>query len=105
MPILIRLKEPAINLIIDEEIKDDAESVREWDTLFNNGVFITKSLKGNKILVPLWKECNVAFMQNVSLEEIEAQKKAAEEAAKHGPGGGAIIDTPAFLFPGRKQKP
>lgn len=102
MPILIRLKDPQINLIVDDEIKDTMEANKEWDALFSNGVLITKSMKGNNILVPLWTECNIAFMQNVTKKDIEEQQKKAEEEAKKrgGPGPrGNIIDTPGFLFP------
>ena len=107
MPILIRLKDPPVNLIVDDTIKDTAEANKEWDAVFNNGVLITKSMKGNNLLVPLWTECNIAFMQNVSKKELEEQQKKAEEEAKkrgdRGPGG-ALIDTPSFLYPGGSKR-
>jgi len=104
MPVLIRLKEPPVNVIIDDEIKDGSE--KEWDEIFEGGVLFSKSpKKGHNLLIPLWKECNIAFMQNVTKEEIEEQEKAAEEAAKRrgDPRGGSLIDTPSFLFPGGRN--
>jgi len=106
MPILIRLKTPAINIIANEEIKVDDESVKMWDTLFNQGVMITKSPKGHHLLIPLWSECNIAFMQNVTQKELDEQRKRAEEEAKRrgDPRGSSLIDTPGFAFPGGSKR-
>lgn len=97
MPILICLKEPPINLIVEGEIKDESE--KKWDQIFREGVLLVKSMGGKNVLVPLWKESNVAFMQEVTEEEIEKQK---EEFEKHRQG--TRIERPRFVIPGGRSK-
>lgn len=97
MPLLIVLKEPPINLIVEGEIKDEDE--KKWDEIFNNGVLIVKNQTGQNMVVPLWKESNITFIQEVTQEQIEEQRKAAEEANK-----GNRIQTPGYGFPGGKKR-
>lgn len=103
MPIFIALKEPRINLIVAGEIKDDKATTREYDELFKDGVLMMTDREGQNIVVPLWKESNIAFMREISEEEIkeneELQKKMQEEAEKKGGGGGQLISRPGYTFP------
>ena len=112
MPILISLKEPGLTLVVAGDIEDTPEAVKEWDRIFQKGALITKTTEGDMILIPIWKESNIAFMKGVTEKELEKQraeqKKRMEEAAKNNPSGqgGSIIKTPDFLFPsssGRKR--
>jgi len=97
MPLLICLKEPRINLIVAGEIKEDSE--KEWDAIFSNGVLMLKSMEGTALLVPLWKESNIAFIQEVAEEELEKQREEFEKQKE-----GSRISKPEFLFPGGKQR-
>jgi hypothetical protein len=58
------------------------------------------------IVVPIWKESNIAFMREITEEEIkeneELQKKMQEEAEKKG--GGQTISRPEFVIPGRHNR-
>jgi len=99
MPIYIALKEPQINLIVAGEIKD--ESVKEYDEIFSNGVIMMKDRQGMNIVVPIWKESNIAFMREVTEKEIKdnekLQKKMQEEAKRQGQG--QKITMPKYEFP------
>lgn len=98
MPILICLKNPSINLIVEGEIKDDSE--KSWDEIFHNQVLMTKTLQGHNVLVPLLQECNIAFMQEVTQEEVDKQKEEAEKRKQ-----GSTITKPQFIFPqGRRGR-
>ena len=97
MPLLICLKEPRINLIVAGEIKEDSE--KEWDAIFSNGVLMLKNTEGTAVLVPLWKESNIAFIQEVTEEELEKQRGEFEKQKD-----GSRISKPEFLFPGGKQR-
>ena len=97
MPILICLKEPPINLIVDGEIKDESE--KEWDQIFREGVLLVKKTNGCNLLVPIWSESNIAFMQEVTEEDIEKAKEEFEKQRK-----GSVIESPQYLFPGRRTK-
>lgn len=101
MPLLIVLKEPPMNLIVEGEIKDNDEAY--WDGLFNNGVLMVKNKTGQNIIVPLWKESNVTFIQEVTNEQIEEQQKRAEEAADQANKGNRIT-SPGYGFPGGKKR-
>lgn len=92
MPLIIVLKEPPINIIAAGEIKDDSE--KEWDKLFNEGVLMVKNQSGHNIIIPLWKESNVTFIQEVTEEQLEEQRKLSEEMQK-----GNTIVKPDFAFP------
>lgn len=98
MPILIWMKEPPIKLIIEGEIKDDSE--KRWDEIFNNQMLMAKNKDGRNVIVPLLRECNIAFLQEVTQEEVDEQRKKAEEQRQ-----GPAITRPQFVFPsGRKGK-
>jgi len=97
MPILICLKEPTINLIVDGEIKDESE--KEWDKIFREGVLLVKKTNGRNLLVPIWRESNIAFMQEVTEEDIEKGKEEFEKRQK-----GSVIERPPYLFPGGRSK-
>ena len=103
MPLLIVLKEPPTTLIVEGEIKDKDDAF--WDGLFNNGVYIAKNEDGQSIIIPLWKESNVTFIQEVTKEQIEEQRKKAEKAAKDANKGNRIA-SPGYGFPsGKKRTP
>ncbi len=99
MPILICLKEPRINIIVDGNIEDESE--KQWDEIFHNQILMVKRQEGLNMVIPLLRECNVAFMQEVSQEEIDEQR----ESAKNKPQG-SVITKPQFVIPhgGRKGR-
>lgn len=99
MPIYIVLKEPGINLIVGGAIGD--KDTAFYDALFNNGVIMQKDRDGNNMVIPVWKESNIAFMKTVTekeMKEIEAkmEKQKKEAEAK---GGGTTTLKPTFGFP------
>lgn len=96
MPLLIVLKEPPLNLIVEGEIKDEDE--KYWDGVFDNGCLLVKNRTGQNVIVPLWKESNVTFIQEVTEEQIKEQEKKAKEKGQE-----SQIVTPQYAFPGRKQ--
>ncbi len=99
MPILICLKEPPINLIVEGDIKDDSE--KEWDEMFHNQILMVKRQGGMNMVIPLFKECNIAFMQEVTQEEIDEQRESAKNKRE-----GSMITRPQFVIPhgGRKGR-
>ena len=99
MPILICLKEPSINLIVEGDIKDDSE--KEWDEIFHNQILMVKRQQGLNMVIPLLKECNIAFMQEVTQEEIDEQRESAKNKQE-----GSMITKPQFVIPhgGRKGR-
>lgn len=99
MPIIICLKEPPINLIVDGNIKDESE--KQWDEIFHNQILMVKRQGGLNLVIPLLKECNIAFMQEVTQEEIDEQKEATKEKQQ-----GSVISRPQFVIPngGRKGR-
>lgn len=105
MPIIACLKEPQINLVLDGEIKD--ESSAEFDALFPN--LMIKDQDGHNVVIPLSRDCSIAFLKEVTQEEIDEQKaqmekrKAARERAASMGGGGSSFIKPDFLFPSGKK--
>lgn len=97
MPILICLKEPTINLIVEGEIKDESE--KEWDKIFREGVLLVKKKNGRNLLVPIWRESNIAFMQEVTEEDIEKGKEEFEKRQKE-----SVIERPSYSFPGGRLR-
>ncbi len=100
MPIVMCLKEPNINLILDGEIKDDASA--EYDKLFPN--LMVKDQDGNNLVVALSVDCNIAFIKEVSQEEIDEQKKKMEDRQQQvqdmrGRPGAPLIKPAQFIFP------
>lgn len=108
MYILISLKEPQMTLIIKGEIKNEKpEDQKEWDRIFHDQVLQLESPNGNIVLVPLLKDYNIAFMQNMTDEEFKKQeeelKRRREEAARRGERPSLV--SPQFTFPsGRSGK-
>ena len=98
MPLLISLKEPPINMIVEGDIKDDSEA--EWDKIFSNGCLMVKNRTGQNIVIPLWKESNVTFIQEVTEEQLEEQRKMMEKA-----NDGRRIETPEYVFPTTRRRP
>ena len=96
MPQLIVLKEPSLNLIVEGEIKDKDEEY--WDKIFDNGVLLVKGRSGKNVVIPIWKESSIAFIQEVTKEQIEEQEKKAKERGEE-----SQIVTPQYAFPGRRQ--
>ena len=97
MPILICLKEPPINLIVEGDIKDDSE--KEWDKMFHNQILMVKRQAGLNMVIPLLKECNIAFIQEVTQEEIDEQRKATKNKQQ-----GSVISRPQFVIPHGEEK-
>jgi len=96
MPILICLKEPPINLIVEGDIKDDSE--KEWDEMFNNQILMVKRKGGLNMVIPLLKECNIAFMHEVTQEEIDEQREVTKNKQQ-----GSVITKPQFVIPHRRR--
>lgn len=94
MPIIVCLKEPGINLVCDGDIKD--ETAKEYDALFPN--LMVKDQDGHNIVIPLSVDCNIAFIKEVTQEDLDKRKAEAEERRKKG-GQGGLISKPDFLFP------
>ena len=92
MPLLICLKEPPINLIVDGDIKDESE--KQWDEIFHNQTLMVKRAGGMNMVIPLLRECNIAFLQEVTQEEIDEQREAAKNRQQ-----GSKISKPQFVFP------
>lgn len=92
MPLLICLKEPPINLIVEGNIKDESE--KQWDEMFHNQILMVKRPGGLNMVIPLLKECNIAFLQEVTKEEIDAQREAAKNKQE-----GSVITRPGFVIP------
>jgi len=92
MPLLICLKEPPINLIVEGNIKDDSE--KQWDEIFHNQMLLVKRVGGMNMVIPLLRECNIAFMQEVTQEEIDEQREAAKNKQQ-----GSAISRPQFVIP------
>ncbi len=92
MPLLICLKEPPINLIVEGNIKDDSE--KQWDEIFHNQILMVKRQGGLNMVIPLLRECNIAFLQEVTREEIEEQREAAKNKQQ-----GSSIARPNFVIP------
>ena len=106
MPLLIVLKNPRMNLIADDELKDGDEG--RWDEIFHNQVLIVKNMSGRNTLIPLLQECNIAVIEEVTDDEIKKMKKEAEERKKQmeaqggmggGRGPGGLITKPEYVFP------
>jgi len=98
MPILVCLKEPAINLILAGEIKDEASG--EYDKLFPN--LMIKDQDGHNVVISLSVDCNISFLKEVTQAEIDEQKKLAEERKKEIRdlrGGGPLVKPAQFMFP------
>ena len=97
MPLLICLKEPPINLIVEGDIKDDSE--KEWDEIFHNQILMVKRTGGLNMIIPLLKECNITFLQEVTQEEIDEQREATKDKQQ-----GSVISKPEFIIPHGRRK-
>ena len=102
MPIIVCLKEPQINLIIDGEIKE--ETSKEYDALFPN--LMVTDQDGNNMIISLSVDCNIAFMKETTQKEIDKQREEAKKRREQGGGGGSSILSPTqFQFPrGNKRR-
>ncbi len=99
MPIIVCLKEPGINLVCAGEIKD--ETSKQYDELFPN--LMVKDQEGRNIVIPLSVESNIAFIKEVTQEELDKRKKEAEERKKKAEGMGGVITKPDMIFPHGKR--
>jgi len=95
MPIIVCLKEPGINLVCAGEIKD--ESSQQYDALFPN--LMVKDQEGHNIVIPLSRDSNIAFIKEVTQEEMDKRQKEAEERRKKAADGGGVITKPQFVIP------
>ena len=108
MPILIVLKDPRVNLVVEGKI--DEQHIKEWDEIFQNQILMFKSTKGNMTAVPLQQNCNIAVLEEINDEELKKQEDKAEERRKKaeaqgGPGaGGSSIFKPSYGFPSGGQR-
>jgi hypothetical protein len=105
MPILIVLKSPRVNLIMEGKITSEDE--KRYDEIFHNQMLMTKNQKGNYTIIPLLQECNIAVIEEVTQKEVDEQtaraKKMQEEAEKRGQAGPGILQPASFMgFPGGK---
>ena len=99
MPIIICLKEPQINLICEGDIKDNKETIEEYDALFPN--LMVKDQDGHNMIIPLSQDSNIAFMKETTQEEIDKQREEAKkrrDAAGRGPGS-SLLSPPQMTFP------
>jgi len=102
MPIIICLKEPGVNLVLEGDIKDSAS--KEYDELFPN--LMVKDQDGHNVVIPLSRELNIAFIKEVTQEEIDEQKEKAEKRREEMQHGGPQLVRPQtrFMFPSGKRK-
>jgi len=104
MPLIIRLKEPPLNLIVEGEIKDEDE--QRYDEIFHNQIFMVKSSKGKKnMVIPLLRECNIAIIQEVDQKDVDEMLEEQEKKAKQmsQQRGGPLISSPQYIFPGGRR--
>lgn len=98
MPILIVLKNPRVNLIMEGKITSQDE--KRYDEIFHNQMLMVKNQKGNYTIIPLLQECNIAVIEEVTQKEVEEQearaKKLQEEAKRRGQAGPGILEPASF---------
>lgn len=99
MPIIICLKEPQMNMMLAGDIKDEASA--EYDALFPN--LMVKNLDGQNVIIPLSRDCNIAFMKEATKKEVE--KILADAKKRREQGQRSSLVQPSVLFPrgGGKQ--
>lgn len=97
MPIIISLKQPAINLVFKGSIKDNQETVAEYDAMFPN--LMLEGEDGLNTVIPLSVDCNIAFIKEVTQAEIDKRKKEMEERRKQSQDRGASLIQPNMIFP------
>lgn len=93
MPIIVCLKEPPMNLILAGDIKD--ESSAEYDALFPN--LMIKNLDGQNVVIPLSRDCNIAFMKAATKKEVEEILETAKKRREQGQGSSLL--QPQMLIP------
>ena len=97
MPLLICLKEPQMNLFVEGEIKD--KDIKEWDKIFGDQMMMTKTPDGkSNVIIPLLSEFNIAFMQEITIAEIDKMREDAKRRREQGRGGSNLVN-PGFMFP------
>jgi len=82
-----------MNLVLAGDIKD--ESSAEYDALFPN--LMVKNLDGQNVVIPLSRDCNIAFMKEATQKEIDKIMEEAKKRREQGRGPGLI--QPSMLFP------
>jgi len=98
MSMFFFLKNPQIRLLADGELTDEfVKTVTEM-----SGGAIIFCLSGQKAVLPMKADCNVAYIREAKQEEVdEFHKKRAEEMKRSsGVAEGGIISKPQFMFPG-----
>lgn len=95
MPLIIVLRNPNVNLIVQGDIKDKDE--KYWDGIFNNFQLMVKDERGDNIVIPLMGDCNVAFIKHISEEDLKKQREEMKEQAERK--GGSNISVPNLVFP------
>lgn len=101
MPIIICIKEPLMHLLLAGDIKDTPQVSQEYDALFPN--LMVKNLTGQNVVIPLPRDCNIAFIKEATDKEIEKMKEEAKKRREAGQGG-SIIQDPTMLFPRGSQR-
>lgn len=86
-----------MSLIMAGDIKDSTE--KQWDEIFHNQILMVKTPVGKNAILPLLRECNIAFIQEVTQEEVDERMKEMEKQRKEAKGDGSVISTPQFAFP------
>lgn len=97
MPIIISLKEPAINLVFKGSIKDNQETVAEYDAMFPN--LMLEGEDGLNTVIPLSVDCNIAFIKEVTQAEVDKRKKEMEERRNKARDQSGVITKPDMIFP------
>lgn len=100
MPILICLKNPQINLVVEGDIKDESE--KRWDEIFNNQILMVKRQGGLNMVIPLLQECNIAFLHEVTQKEIDEGKEEAKKRKAAAGRQGSVLTSPHMIFPSAK---
>lgn len=93
MPIAISLKNPPLTFAFEEEI-DKAYKKKKFRGL---KCLAGRSTKGNRVLLPIRQDTNIAFIQEVSEEEAKKmfEKKESSVLSKV---------QPTFTMPGGKRR-
>jgi len=102
MPILIYLKNPSRVLPVKGRIDpDNKDVIRQYEEMYGRGTLVTRTVEGNAIVIPAIADLNIAFLQEVSENDLEKMKKKSEQKQKQTPG--QKISSPKFAIPNLKN--
>jgi len=83
-----------MHLLLAGDVKD--ESSAQYDALFPN--LMVKNLDGQNLVIPLSKDCNISFIKEATMKEIEKIKADAKKRREQSEGS-SLIQDPTLLFP------